>query len=424
MRKKYTTILAISLLILSVRVSAQQAPVDSTFTYVAGEGLNIKLGKADGAKFNISSVVQPGIQYARYDSLGLHSNASRMSLNLVRISLKGAAFKDQVSFGLMTDFTGISPILEGWIGINVFNKDTRIILGQKQTNTNNRLAMEDERYSQVMAQSIAGRSNDGIIYGGLMQNFVGSTREGGVFFDTKLNLGNFKIYPSASVTTGEGQNFFDNQPNLGFKYGGRIDIMPFGDFIKNGAYIAHDLYGESSPKLAIGGAASYNSQASSPIGSANAVITTVYNKSGVKDYADYRKIVGDFIFKYSSFSLVGEFINGSVAGKELYTNAIATNKLTPQAASALYNLGKAFNAQTSYVFKNKLAIDFRYTNVQPEFDVAGSLVHQQNWYTAGINQYFKYNAVRVGLNGTYIEDTTPLQKTNKWVGNFAVQIIL
>jgi hypothetical protein len=121
---------------------------------------------------------------------------------------------------------------------------------------------------------------------------------------------------------------------------------------------------------------------------------------------------------------VGEFINGSLAGKELYTNATATNKLTAQAASALYSLGKAYNAQTSYVFKNKLAIDFRYTNVQPEFDVASSLVHQQNWYTAGINKYLNYNAIRIGLNATYIEDSTPVIKANKWVGNLAFQIKL
>jgi len=424
MRKQYTPIIAALLLMVSARVSAQQAPVDSTFTYVAGEGLNIRLGKADGAKFNISSVVQPGIQYTRADSLGLHSNASRMSLNLVRIALKGSAYRDKVNFGIVTDFTGVSPILEGWIGFTVFNKNTHITLGQKQTNTNNRLALEDERYAQVMAQSIAGKSNDGIIYGGLMQNFVGATREGGVFFDTKLSAGNVKIYPSVSVTTGEGQNFFDNQPNLGFKYGGRLDIMPLGDFIKNNAYIAHDLYGETEPRLAIGGAASYNSQASSPTGSANAVITTIYNKNGIKDYANYRKIVGDFIFKYNGFSLVGEFMNGSLEGKELYTNSTATNKLTPQVASGLYSLGKAYNAQTSYVFKSKLAIDFRYTNIQPEFDVANSLVHQQKWYTGGISQYLKYNAVRIGLNATYIEDATPLITNTKWVGNLAVQIIL
>jgi hypothetical protein len=424
MRKRNISVLTTLLLALSIGAGAQQVPVDSTFTYIAGEGLNIKFGKGDGPRFNITGIVQPGIQYSRFDSLGLHSNSSRMSLNLVRIALKGSCFKNRVSFGILTDFTGTSPILEGWIGINVFNKDTRFILGQKQTNTNNRLALEDERYAQVMAQSIAGRSNDGITYGGLMQNFVGTTREGGVFFETKLNINKFKIYPSVSVTTGEGQNFFDNQPNLGFKYGGRLDIMPFGDFIKNNAFIAHDLYGETQPKLAIGGAASYNSRASSPIGSANGIITTVYNKNGTKDYANYHKIAADFIFKYKGFSVVGEFMNGSLTGKELYTNATATNKLTPQAAGTLYNLGKAYNAQTSYIFKNKLAIDLRYSNVKPEFDEAGSLVHQQNWYTAGINKYFKYNAIRVGINATYIEDITALIKTNKWVGNLALQIIL
>jgi hypothetical protein len=397
--------------------------VDSSLVYINGEGTFINVGKGEGTKFNFLTAIQPGIQSNRLNSESTLTNSNRMSLNLVRLSITATTFKNKVSLGILTDFTGDSPLLEGWIGF-AMNKNIKFILGQRQTNTNNRLAMADERYAQVMGQSIAGKSNDGIIYGGLMQNFVGSTREGGVFLETNFNLNKMRIYPSLSVTTGEGQNFFSSQTNEGFKYGGRLDILPFGDFIKNNSFIAHDIYREPKPKVALGVAASYNSKASSPIGSDNSIITNIYNKTGTADFANYRKLVADFVFKSKGFALVGEYIVSSVTGKDLYTNSASTNKLTEQEASSYYNLGSGINLQTSYIFKNGWAIDTRYANVIPEFDTTNSIVHKQTWLTFGVNKFIKNNAVKVGFNTSFIDDSTPTITTKKWINNFAIQILL
>ena len=423
--KKIFTLFSCALLSLAFKANAQQLmQTDSSLIYVNGEGLFINVGKSDGAKFNLLSTIQSGLQLSQFDSASSRTKSNRLSLNLVRLSLTATGFKDKMSLGIVTDFTSTTPILEGWIGFSFMQKRAKLILGQKQTNTNNRLAMADERYAQVMGQTQAGKATDGSVYGGLMQNFVGSTREGGLFFETNFGIKKWRIYPSVSITSGEGQNFFNSQPNVGLKYGGRIDVLPLGDFIKNNAFIAHDIYRERKPKLAVGFAASYNSKVSSPIGSDNGIITGIYNKAGVADFADYRKFVADIIFKYQGFAFVGEYINGNVAGKELYTNAGGTNKLTEQVASSYYNIGNAFNLQSSYVCKNGWAIDGRFSSITPEFFVSNSLVHQQKWYTFGINKFLKYNAVKLGLNTTYIEDKTPSIKTTKWVSNLAVQILL
>jgi hypothetical protein len=413
-----------SLLLFVSKINAQSTPVDSSIYYINGEGTFINVGKGEGTKFNLLTTVQSGLQLNQFDSAAITSKSNRLSLNLVRLSLKASALKDKLTFGIMTDFTSTTPILEGWVGFSVFKKRAKIILGQRQTNTNNRLAMADERYSQFMGQTLAGKSNEGSVYGGLMQNFVGSTREGGLFFETNFNIKKCRIYPSVSITTGEGQNFFGTQPNVGFKYGGRIDIMPFGDFIKNNAFIAQDIYREKRPKLAIGFAASYNSKVTSPIGSDNNVTPAIYNKNGLVDYANYTKVVADIIFKHNGFSIVGEYIDGSIDGNELYTNAGATIKLTTEMASSYYNTGSAFNIQSSYIFKNGWALDGRYSSVTPEFNTATSLINQQNWYTFGINKFIKNNAVKMGLNVNYIEEKNPLISTQKWVSNLAVQILL
>lgn len=422
--KKILFIICFTLLLIDNSVMAQLVQSDSTFTYVNGEGTFITLGKGEGTRINLLSTLQSGFQFTKLDSIGGKTNNSRMSLNLARISLTVINARHRVSAGIVTDFTGTSPILEGWIGY-ALSKNIKLVLGQKQTNTNNRLAMADERYAQVMGQTIAGKSNDGISYGGLMKNFVGATREGGLFLETNMNINKIRIYPSLSVTTGEGQNFFSSQPTRqGFKYGGRIDIMPLGDFIKNNAFIAHDIYREPEPRLAIGGAASLNKRASSPMGSESALISGIYNPSGVADLADYRKIVVDFAFKNRGFALIGEYIKSTVSGKDLFTNAGATSKLTPDVASTFYNLGNAVNIQSSYVFKSGWAIDGRYTIVKPEFEVAGSKVNNQKWTTFGINRFFKNNALKVGFNTSFIEESSPAIYSNKWVGNFAVQILL
>ena len=402
---------------------AQLIQPDSTFTYVNGEGTFIRLGKGEGTVINILSTLQSGVQYGRLDSLSKKTNNSKMSLNLARISLTVNNDRLKVSAGMVTDFTGTSPILEGWIGYAV-SKRAKLILGQKQTHTNNRLAMADERYAQTMGQTLAGKSNDGILYGGLMHNFVGSTREGGLFVETNFSINKMRIYPSLSVTTGEGQNFFSPQGNLGFKYGGRLDVMPLGDFTKNNAYIAHDIYREAKPKLAIGVAASYNQKASSPIGSENALITGIYNNAGVADFADYKKLVVDLAFKASGFALIGEYVVSTVGGKDLFTNIAATNQLTAEVASSYYNLGHAINIQSSYVFKSGWAVDGRYAIVKPEFNIAGSKISDQKWATFGINKFLKNNALRIGINTNYIENSSPTFSSKKWVNNFAVQILL
>lgn len=424
MKYKKLLIAALLLSLFQGKLFAQDATNDSTLMYVNGEGIFINLGKSDKTRFNLLSTVQSGFNTISFDSSGVNSKTNRLSLNLVRLSLTVSGLKNKVGLGIVTDFTSTTPILEGWISLNVFKNHGKLFLGQRQTHTNNRLAMADERYWQVMGQTQAGRSNDGSATGGLMQNFVGTTREGGVYLETNFKIKNWVIYPSASITTGEGQNFFGTQNNVGFKYGGRIDVLPFGDFIKRNAFIAQDIYREQKPKLAVGFAASYNTKVSSPIGSENGIITGIYNKGGEADFADYRKLVADLIFKYKGFAFVTEYINATVAGKELYRNIAATQKLNASDASSFYNIGSSLNFQTSYVAKNGWGVDGRFTSVTPEFAIQNSLVRSQNWYTIGFCKFVKNNAVKFGLNATMVDEKTILFSTKRWMGNLAVQILL
>ncbi|MFT3827430.1 MAG: hypothetical protein QM731_26140 [Chitinophagaceae bacterium] len=402
---------------------SESGRIDSTFHYVPGDGTFIRLSKKNQFVFNINAVIQPGVQMMSVDTGSKAIRSNRMSLNLVRLSFNVSAFDSLLTMGIVSDFTGSKGILEGWLGLTSRNRRYRLVLGERQTNTNNRLAQADEKYASVMAQTIAGKSSDGSIYGGLMQNFVGTTREGGLFFETNFTIGHkMRLYPSVSVTTGEGQGFWDAQSNAGFKYGGRIDFMPMGDFIKNNAFIAQDIYREPTPKIGIGIAGSYNVKASDAIGAGSGTVTGIYDESGNAAYADYRKLVADMIFKYKGFAFVAEYTDASIHGKNLFTDVSASAKMTPEIASSKYSLGSGVNLQSSYVLANGWAFEGRYSFISPEFDTTASIIQKQQWYTISINKYIMNNAFRFGINTTCIKQNGASGDRTTWISNLAAQL--
>lgn len=397
--------------------------VDSTLVLVNGDGLFINLGKKEKTVINFDAAIQTGGAYSEYEDVNGTQNENRLSINLARFYLNGTFLNKQILMGFTTDFTGTSGVLEAWVGANLFNDHLLLSMGQKQTHTNNRLAMADERFAQVLGQTIAGTSSDGVVYGGLMHNFVGATRESGLFLETSFNINSLRIYPSVSITTGDGQSFDSAQNNLGYKYGGRLDILPLGDFKKNNAFVGADLYYEENPKFSFGIAGSYNVEASHPTGSGTAQITGIYDVEGKVKNANYVKIVSDFMFKYKRFSLIGEYTGAAVKGNNLYLDVTATKKFTPQIASSKYNTGYAFNIQSSYVFKNGYSFDARFSYIEPEFSVQESLVQKQHWFTLGVNKYSKFKNLKIGINTTYVDNFNADIKYN-WYSNLAVQFAL
>ncbi len=404
-----------------VKSSYNPAP-DSSIIYTSGEGLYINFGTKDKFQFNVNGILSPGLQVRSYKVNGEITKENQMSINLARLSLNFSAFNGLMTASVKADFTGTSPLLEAWVTYNSMNGHHKFTLGERQAISNNRLALQDEKFASFAGPTINGVSNDGSIYGGLMQNFVVTTREGGLFYESNFSIQQARIYGSASLTSGQGQSINSTQTNLGIKYGGRIDIMPMGDFIKNNAFISQDLYFEPKPRLGIGVAGSYTTRATTPIGASSENATGVFDQDGEATNADYRKLVADLIFKYRGLSLVTEYTDASVYGKNLYSDAASSKALTPEELSAKYGIGEAFNVQTSYVWKNGWAIEGRYSSVNPEFNVSGSIVKKQKWYTAGINKYLMNYAIKTGINTTYIEESDITGSKYTWITNLSIQL--
>ena len=427
MIQKISLFTIIAVIALSEPIRAQvnlpdKSVQDSSIMYVNGDGMYFNFGTKDKFQLNLNGILSPGFQFRSYNVNGEVTKENQMSINLARLALNFSAFNGLMTAAVKADFTGTSPLLEAWVAYNSKNQHHSFILGERQAISNNRLALEDEKYASTMGPTINGMSNDGSIYGGLVQNFVVTTREGGLFYKTNFSLGNSRIYGAASITSGQGQSINSTQTNLGLKYGARIDFMPMGDFIKNNAFISQDIYFEKDPKFGMGVAGSYAVKATTPVAASSENATGIYDQDGEPANANYRKLVADLIFKYKGFAFVAEYTDATVYGKNLYTDAASTKALTPETASAKYSIGDAFNFQTSYVWKNGWALEGRYTIVTPEYNVEGSIVQKQNWITGSLNKYLMNYAIKIGLNTTYIDESAATGSTYTWISNIAIQL--
>jgi len=198
---------------------------------------------------------------------------------------------------------------------------------------------------------------------------------------------NFLIREMFAVSQGEGRNVITG--NLGsFQYTSRVEILPFGEFIKKGDYIGGDIYRENTPKLAIGATYDLN---------VDAVKTRSnqgnYMRNDVGFYeTNISTIFIDAMFKYNGFSLMGEY---SYRDAE---NPIATNSDGTFTEQEVYT-GQGFNFQGGYVFKTNWEIAGRFTTIMP--DNTFSTNETENQFTLGGSKYIVGHKLKVQTDLTY-----------------------
>lgn len=379
---------------LSFAQESEQKPTPSGL----GNGLNFSLNEGD-YQFKISGFLQPSWQYAKVDNADAqHTFRSKRSY----LNFSGKALKEKVSFFVQTDFSATRPLLDAWIAYHVSEK-WKISAGQLRTFTNNREMTFDEDRLQFSERGM------------LSTSFSGNGREFGLFVEGKIGS-SFILHPQVAVTSGDGPNSFGiNSTDVdlgGFKYGGRLDVYPLGEFSEGNRGFAADLKHEGSLKLVMGGAASLNRGASSAKGEGHGDFR-FYDKNKVSKLPDYRKISADILLKYKGFSLLGEFINASGAnlnGIYLDSSAQISQVLKPGQISQFLVLGNAWNLQAGYVTKSGFALDLRYESMEPEFaDQAASQLRRAKVSTVGLSKYFPDNRLKVQASLSQVEYTNQLK---------------
>ena len=364
-----------------------------------------------------------------YDSSSIVDNNryNRFRARRIRLRLSGNQLYPGFSYRLQLNLAEseaddgfLSNILwDAWLGYNI-NKTNKIIIGQKGTPTDN---IEVQMASNTL--QLPERSR--------LTGAFSSIREIGVFYDNRFKVGNKAVIKSMfNVTTGDGYAYnFNSRDYGGLKYGGRINILPFGLFRNFGQFRQVDMVRELNPKLLIGFSGSFNNGMSSRRGRRNGDFL-FYNIAGVDTsyrLPNYLKVGGDLLFKYRGFSLLAEYVNTKafVANDITHRNDRYGNDPSQITSSfGAFNedefltvssdeyvkrqliLGSGFNIQAGYLFKSLFSIDGRFTKLNPdEFSFMNNATYynRQHYYEIGLSKYFSKNySFKIQASYRFIDD--------------------
>lgn len=212
-------------------------------------------------------------------------------------------------------------------------------------------------------------------------------RDFGIFGEFHNKFGkNFNYAIKASITTGDGRNFTVAK-NSGLAYTARVELYPLGKFNGKGEVSEGDFYRETTPKLALGGAFSYNDRAG-----------RVQGQKGSLLFEDNRRSLqswfADLIFKYQGFAFYTDLM-GRICNDPVVTNEAGEVK------QHVYT-GWGVNVQASYMFRKNWEVALRHSSLLPD---AGTAEYEgyksKNQATIAVSKYFLGHNLKVHADFSY-----------------------
>lgn len=218
----------------------------------------------------------------------------------------------------------------------------------------------------------------------LLNSYYGLDRETGVQLYHHFTLGsNFIIREALSISQGEGRNVTSG--NLGgLHYIGKLEMLPFGEFLDDGDYVGGDLQRHPEPKLAIGASFSFNHDAVRTEGNAGDYL---YIDEGFYQ-SDISTFFLDAIFKYRGFSFMGEYANrGADEPWVRYSDGTLTGEMIHE--------GNGLNLQAGFVFPSDFELSGRVTSINNKHTV------DENQFTLGLSKYIVGHKLKVQTDLSY-----------------------
>ena len=403
--KKIISIISLYAIITTVHAQESNQDISASFdknndyTYNLGSGILFNFDDSTHM-FQIGGMSQPRFLNSRVNDTTLDPG-NYFGIKRSYFSLNGSLNKGMFSFLIQTNFSDSYPLLDAWAGYHP-NKNISIYFGQRMSPFNN-LSM------QIMEYNLQFASRN---Y--LSQNFTESGREFGLFIESKFSIGNIGFKPILAITSGDGKNSFgvlsSDTDQGGLKYGGRLNIYPFGFFKENNEFIGHDTYKEKSHKLMFGFSSSLNQGASHEIGEGHYFqdlppngTFMFFDTIGNRKLPNYLKNYVDILYKYKGFNILFEYVNTAaynLQGTSL--NSTGSLLLEPTQISQYLVLGNAFNIQGGYLFKSDWSIDMKFGRSYYEFEQTYSILQNYDSMGAGITKYFSNRAVKTQLMASYV----------------------
>lgn len=181
-----------------------------------------------------------------------------------------------------------------------------------------------------------------------------------------------------AITSGEGRNSIVS--NTGLAYTGRIELLPFGDFLLGGDYFEGDVAREPTPKVSLAAGMHYNDLA-----------VRTQGQLGRDLYAprSFAAFIADFLLKYKGIALSSEYLQ-----KDAVSSAVTVN--TDGKIRDLL-VGKGINTQLSYCFPNLWEIAARHSVVLPDAEIEAR-TNRVTEFGVGVTKYIMKHKTKAQFN--------------------------
>ena len=381
---------------------------DFSATFRKGQGLEVGF-PGSGYLFGFTGLAQPGMSLSRLDadttfSLGTFTRRAYLTF-------KASDLERGIDVLVRANYIASTPLLDAYINYAV-NDWLSIRTGQFQNPSNNREMQFYEGHLAMPDRSLLSRT------------FVETGREFGLSLTGSFGSAeSFMVEPSLAVTSGDGINSFgslSNDPDKGgVKFGGRLDVYPFGQF---DATSASDFERTETPKAVIGWATNYNMGASGPVGESHGE-WLIFDENGQEQLPHYLKNHIDLLAKWKGASLLAEYTNAAAYQLDgAYTSASLGTLLMPTEISQYLMLGNAFNIQGGYLLKNGLQLDVRFGQTFPEFDQGSSLLEVIDAIGGCLTWHVAEHALKLQASAEYLNFQERPQ-ANGWTAAFQTQFL-
>lgn len=319
---------------------------DSTF------GVNIRLRMQNRVAFNFDEELNIEDIEARVSRLRLRFDGYIMSQKLTYYLQLSFSRGDQD-----WDNTHIPNVVRDAMVYYHFNPKFYMGFGQ------GKLPGNRQRIVSSGQQQFYDRSN-------VNANFT-LDRDFGIFTYYSNKAGGLHYNLKGAISSGDGRNQL--KTDNGLMYTGRIELLPWGRFKKDGDFSEGDLEFESTPKISLAAGYSLNQKAKRTRGT---IGTDLFESR------DLTTLFADMIFKYRGWAIYSEYISRGA------DNSAFTFNPADSTQSAYVMTGHGLNTQLSYCFHNYWEIAARYSVVEPDAEIRQKTM-RDSYYLIGVNKYVR-----------------------------------
>jgi phosphate-selective porin OprO/OprP len=393
--------------------------------YVLGDGITFISGIGN---LNVSPSLQT-LYLVNSPNKNLSATNSTFAINRARLNVFANLFDNKLSLSARLNFaTNYASTTTGNRSFNSVLQEANIEYRPNRSHVFNfglRADYIDARETRIEGESI------GFIDRSAVSDAFDAIFDYGIRYKGNYRLGGKHLLkPYLSITTGDGRSAL--QKNFGgFKYGARLDYLPFDKFSRGGEFYMDDSYREEKPKLVVGLVYSYNDGATSAKGTNGG--RWLYGDANQKVILpSYSKIGTDYLFKYNGWYSMGSFVvtkasvPQNIAGEFRLDGSFITYATTQTAAQtknrvlSRLNLGKGFNVQGGYLLPSNWAFGGRYATLN-ENNITASLADYDRFYTFVTTRYLSAHSLKIQFELGYSELKDAL-KTATQNGNYYAQI--